>query len=261
MTDTPLDVAHARMTEAPDDDAARLRFFERLADSELCLLLEKEAGEDAVDPVVVEADGHKLVLAFDSDARLAQFAKAEAPYAALPGRVLAQMLAGSGLGLALNPEVAPSAMVLPAEAMAWLTETLSGEAPDQQDMQIEEVFAPKGVPEILLTGLNEKLARAAGLAQTAYLAGVRYPSGGKGHLLAVIGSVPEAEAALARAINEALTFSGLDAGTLDVAFFAPDHPVVARLARVGLRFDLPEPPKPETPIAPGSDPSRPPKLK
>ncbi len=79
MTDTPLDVAHARMTEAPDDDAARLRFFERLADSELCLLLEKEAGEDAVDPVVVEADGHKLVLAFDSDARLAQSAKTGAP--------------------------------------------------------------------------------------------------------------------------------------------------------------------------------------
>ena len=39
---TPLDMAHALMDAAPEDDAARLRFYERVADGELFLLLETE---------------------------------------------------------------------------------------------------------------------------------------------------------------------------------------------------------------------------
>ena len=41
--ETPLDAAHAAMEAAPEDDAARLRFYERLADSELFLLLRRGA--------------------------------------------------------------------------------------------------------------------------------------------------------------------------------------------------------------------------
>jgi len=60
-----------------------------------------------------------------------------------------------------------------------------------------------------------------------------------------------------------LRFSGLEAAALDVGFFRASDPVAARLARVGLRFDLP---KPETPAqvpgsAPGRDPDKPPRLK
>ena len=51
MTDqTPLDTAHTAMDATPDDDAARLRFFERLADSELFLLLQGEATGDSLSP-------------------------------------------------------------------------------------------------------------------------------------------------------------------------------------------------------------------
>ena len=39
MTETPLDLAFAAMQAAPDEDAPRLRFYERLADAELFLLL------------------------------------------------------------------------------------------------------------------------------------------------------------------------------------------------------------------------------
>ena len=49
MTETtPLDQAHAAMEAAPEDDAARLRFFERLADSELFILLDKEPEGDRI---------------------------------------------------------------------------------------------------------------------------------------------------------------------------------------------------------------------
>ena len=43
MTETTaLDLAHAAMDAAPEDNAARLRFYHRLADSELFLLLSAE---------------------------------------------------------------------------------------------------------------------------------------------------------------------------------------------------------------------------
>ena len=45
---TPLDTVHAAMEAAPQDDAARLRFYERLADSELFLLLTEEAQGDNI---------------------------------------------------------------------------------------------------------------------------------------------------------------------------------------------------------------------
>ena len=48
MTETPLDQAHAAMDSAPDDDQKRLRFFERLADCELFLLLKDEPLGDQV---------------------------------------------------------------------------------------------------------------------------------------------------------------------------------------------------------------------
>ena len=40
---TDLDQAHAAMETAPEDDTARLRFYERLADTELFMLLGAEA--------------------------------------------------------------------------------------------------------------------------------------------------------------------------------------------------------------------------
>ncbi len=49
MTDlTPLDTAHAAMEAAPADDAARLRFYERLADSEMFLLLSEEVPDSHI---------------------------------------------------------------------------------------------------------------------------------------------------------------------------------------------------------------------
>ncbi|MEP5003118.1 MAG: SseB family protein, partial [Paracoccaceae bacterium] len=86
--------------------------------------------------------------------------------------------------------------------------------------------------------------------------------GAAGHLLGFIGAQPGAENALAKAVAEALTFSGIEAGALDVAFFEASDPVSAQMARQGLRFDLPQPVAVEVPgLAPGMDPDRPPILK
>jgi hypothetical protein len=256
--ETPLDRAHAAMEAFPGDDAARLRFFERLADGELLVLLSGD-GVDGGEPEVFALEAGRFVLAFDREERLSDFTGRPAPFAAVSGRVLAASLAGRGLGLGLNLG-APSETLLPPEAVQWLARTLA-EGPEEAEDLPEEVRPPSDLPERLIEALSVKLAAAAGLAEHALLAGVTYRGGRRGHLLAFLGARPGAEPALARAVSEALTFSGLDAGELDVAFLAAADPAAAALERVGLRFDLPSPEAPDVPPVPGGDPDRPPRLR
>lgn len=262
MTETPLDTAHAAMQAAPDDAATRLRFYERLADSELFLLLSEEARGENISPETFDVADGRFVLAFDREERLVAFTGRAAPYVALSGRVLAGMLAGQGIGLGVNLDVAPSSILIPAEAVAWLADML-GQTPDEVEAGIRELHPPADLPETLLTALDTKLATAVGLAAMAYLAGVTYADGTRGHLLGFVDALDDAQGALAKAVSEALSFSGLEAGALDVAFFAASDAVAASLARVGLRFDLPQPKTPArvSPKPPGSDPKAPPILR
>lgn len=262
MTTTPLDSAYAAMQVDPGDDAARLRFFQRLADNELFLLLDSEPEGDRIAPRVFELTEGSVVLVFDREERLVAFTGQAAPYAALSGRGLVSMLAGSGIGFGLNLDVAPSSTLIPAKAVDWLRETL-GQGPDAVKERPADVLAPGQLPEALLTALDTKLALAGGLAEAAFLAGVRYQSGGQGHLMAFVAPRPGAESALAKAVGEALTFSGIEAGSIDVGFFAPGDQIVGALQRVALKFELPVPEDRSvvTPVAPGSDPTKPPILR
>ncbi len=258
---TMLDQAHAAMEAAPEDDAARLRFYERLADAELFVLLAAEADGPRITPETFDLAEASFVLVFDRESRLSAFTGRAAPYAALSGRAIAALLAEGGLGLALNPEVAPSSFLLEPAGVAWLAQTLA-ERPGVVERQIAHVYAPAGLPETLLPALDAKLASAAGLAELAHLVGVTYESGARGHLLGFVGTRPGAEDALAQAVAEVLRFSGLEAATLDVGFFAASDALAATLAREGLRFDLPRPAAAAAARpAPGSDPDKPPILR
>lgn len=254
---TQIDDAHAQMETS---DEARLRYFETVASTELFLLLEEEAAGETVNPRLFNVDNQQVALAFDTPERLAEFAGDISAYAAMSGRVLISLLEGEDLSLGLNLEVAPSATLLGPDALKWLHQTL-GHAPKQLEARPEEFMPPANMPETLITALDTKLASAANLAKLAYLAGVRYDTGVQSHLLAVIDPVPGAEGALANAINEALVFSGIEAGSIDVTFFKSSDPLAAKLARVGLRFDLPESEENSGPQSPGSDPNKPPILR
>ncbi|SFU20741.1 SseB family protein [Sedimentitalea nanhaiensis] len=260
---TPLDAAHAAMQAAPEDDAARLRFYERLGDCELFLLLTEEARGENLSPELFEVADGRFVLAFDRADRLAQFAARPAPYAVLSGRALARMLADPGLGLGLNLDVAPSSILIPPEAMTWLAATLDN-APQEVTSGIRSVATPTGLPQSVLSALGDKLAMAAGLGRAAYLSDVTYADGSRGHLLGFIDAPERAQGALAQAVTEALTFSNIEAGALDVGFFASGDAIAGPLAQHGLRFDLPRVPDGEPAparTAPGSDPDRPPILR
>ncbi len=95
----------------------------------------------------------------------------------------------------------------------------------------------------------------------AYLIGVRWQDGRNSHLLCFVDAMPGSERSLASAAGEALIFSGLDAGEVDVSFFRASDTITERLAKVGLRFDIPAAPEPTVRQAPGMNPSKPPKLR
>lgn len=263
MTDqTPLDLAYDLMAAAPDDAAARMKFYERLADGELFLLLEAEVEGDQISPRLFELESGTFALVFDRQERLADFAAGVAPFVALSGRAVAHLFAGQGIGLGVNLGVAPSSILLPDASVDWLVDTLA-QRPAETQARPTELHPPQGLPQEVLTGLDTKLASAAGLAECAFLARATYDTGGQGHLLAFVGAKPAAHTALVGAVAEALTFSGIEAGALDVAFFTGEDAIVPHLAQVGLRFDLPVPEAPVRlqPAAPGSDPDKPPRLK
>lgn len=259
MAETVLDLAHATMASGAEVD--RLRFYDRLVDAELFLLLAAEPEGDRITPETFDVGDGTIILAFDREERLTQFVGQPAPYAALSGRLVTEMLAGQGIGLGLNLDVAPSSILIPAAAVDWLRDALANR-PAQVDAQPLEITAPGDLPAPLLSALDTKLATAAGYARMACLVSVTYAPARAGHLLAFIDAVPRAEGALAQAVGEALTFSGLDAGEIDVGFFDSADPIASKLARVGLRFDLPAPePAVVAPGAPGMDPDNPPTLR
>lgn len=278
MAMTPLDLAHAEMMDDPESAPLRLKFYRRLADTTLFLLLGSEPAGDVLDPEVLEIDNSetanidRYALVFDTEERLSAFAasyKNEAlPYAALPGRVIAQALAGQGVGLAVNLDVAVSSILLPKDAMDWLSDTLANE-PQPGEGTLIAIAPPVGLPDGLIEGLEEKLVSAAGLAAHAVFVKGTYSDDREGWLLAFVDAQPGAEQALARATHEALIFSGTDLASVDVAFFASNDPICTHLDHVGLRYEFPDPDAgehdedgfEETHAGPGLDPDKPPILR
>lgn len=246
--ETELDRAYRAM-EA--DDTARPAFYDRLVSGALFAMLGEEGA-----PRVFDLDEGRYVLAFDTEERLADFAAGPTDYAAMPGRRLVAALARQGIGLALNLGGAPSQMLLPAEAVDWLAQRAAAEPQPEAEARLTEIRTPGPLPEALIQALDLLLRQASGLAERAYLCRAGDGSGPLRPLLAVIGAAPEAERALARAVQEAAAFADASA-PLDIAFFVAGHPATERLDRVGLRIDLPAP----APERPAPDPTKPPRLR
>lgn len=257
---TRLDAAQSALAAAPDDTTARMRYFERLADSALHLPLEAPATRDRIEPHVARTGAGDFVLAFDREDRLAGFLGDGAETATLPGRSLIRMLAGQGVGIGINLGT-PFEQIISAGEIAWLAETLD-HGPSEAEARPVAFEAPGTLPDALFAALDGKLAQAEGLARSALLGLAQYEDGTQGHLLAFLDAAPQAEGPLSRAVAEALVFSGLEAGALDVTFLRSETPQAQRLAQVALRFDLPDVVHPQTPGAnPGMNPEKPPKLR
>ena len=259
---THLDDAHAAMMRNEADDAARLNFYSQLADTDLFLMLDADPVGAQIKPRLFDLEDGPVVLAFDLEERLSAFVGGPAPYAALPGRVIAAQLAGQGICMGLNIGDAPSSIILPAEVMDWLTATL-GTKPVKVAAVPQGFSFPWGIPAEVTQRLMEKLGANAGLAEAVLLSEVTYEGGRRGHILAVLGAVEADELALSGAVSEALIFSGLDMAELDVVFLSPSDPRRKMMEGVALRLDLPKPQpvERERAVASGERPQKPPILR
>jgi len=243
------------MAAAADGEAGRHAFHARLAAEGLFLLLDREPRGETLEPRVFALEEGEFVLAFDREARLAAFVGVPAPYAALPGRMLVALLAGRGLGLGLNLDVAPSAILLPAAAIDWTAARLAAAVlvapPPPPDPATLRPAPPLPPPFARL--VDEALEAARGLADWAALAGTA-----EGGLAVVLGGArPGLAEPLARALAEALAFAPLPPPA--VLGIAADDPLARRLERAGARRDLARP-RPAPAPAPREGP-RPPLLR
>ncbi len=257
---TPLDSALSAMLARPEAEDARTAFYAQLATTELYLLLASEPEGEDIEPRSFDLAQGPAVLAFDREERLTAFTDGPAPYAALSGRTLAALLAPTKLALGLNFEVPNASILLPGEAMAWLAE-ITAPSQDGFAARISELRPPQQVPEALLSALDMRLSATVGLAPFAALAWAEYEDGTRAHLLAFVGAIPAAEAALRQIGSEALAFSGLDAGFLDVVFVPAAHTLAQALRRNGLCFDMPQAAEPSVRPMPGGDKDKPPILR
>lgn len=233
-------------------DTTDLRRYEAFAEALVHVLLTGPATGDQIDPQVIEVDSTAYVLAFSNARALADFAQGEAEHAAMPGRALAEALAGQDIGVAYDMGCDNSLLLSP-DVVSWITDATA--EPVTDEARIIEIAPPGGLPEVVVEALARKLGASGALAHEAWLVKATYDGGRSGHLLIFLDPRPMAERPLAGIVSEALSFSGVEAGALDVTFAPSGSAIAERLPRVGLRFDLT--PEPE---APGSNPDKPPRL-
>lgn len=256
MGETQLDIAHGAMAEAPGDEDLVAHYYGALAASELFVLLESEPGETFA-PQLLEMDGTRYVLTFDTAARMAEFCDAPQPYVAMSGRALVEALSGARLGVAVNPGF-ETAMFVPFEAGDWILERTSAEL-SEGEAKIEEVHAPEMSDVALLKAIDARLAVFAGFGRSAYLVKARYTEEAA-HLMIFVGIPDAARASVAGGLAEAMRFVAPDVA-LDTVFVERDAEIVTSAAKVGLRFDMtPEEVEAKGVSAPGSDPDKPPLL-
>lgn len=212
---TPLD----RLCALPfheADDATRAAILRRLADTLLYAALAAEAEGERAELLRLDGPDGPLALACDSDDRLSGFFGQATPYAAMPGRVLARLLAGAGVALLVNPG-APSEMLIGAETLDWLSRALA-DHPDAAQGTAHLTPPDAAAAALLLPALGERLAEMAGLAQAATLTRAHWSDGREGHLVLIEGAEPRVEPLIAKAIGELAAFLPPVQGGLDVSF-------------------------------------------
>jgi len=264
---TPLDRAIARMDADPQDDAARRAFYGLLAAAELHLPVRDETAAEPAPEILELAEG-RFVPAFDGEDRLAAFSGRPTAQAVITGAALARALSGRGIGIALNPGVAPGAFVMPPDAVDWLAAVLET-APPAEPARIAAVLPGAGAGPDLAGALAVRFASLPPQLAAAVLIRATLTDGRQAPVLVFAGAAPAARPALARAAAEAAVFAGSDSGAgagLAVAFPAPGDDLARQALRHGwlLNPPLPDPdaaPPAAPPAGPGTDPARPPRLR
>ena len=262
MTSNPdqmsrMDKTYAHMLASPESDTAGLRFYEAFCDTNLSVLVNADLSMQ-----VFETSQGKIILAFDTEERVAEFVDQPTEFIKMPGRELVTQLRGTDTGIGLNLNVAPTSQILTPEILAWISELLSVDSTLLVD-QVAGFSADCQLSAEDRTALTDRLANFAGRVEAAYLCGVTYTDGAMADALFIVDCDPTIEADLFTAMIETQKFAKEDVADLAIKFISSSSPALLEIRRHGDELHLPKPIVTPAfqPTAPGMDPDKPPKLR
>ena len=234
-----LNKAFLEMSQNPESNDARLKYYGVLADTNLFLLLEQEPSNEILEPKFIQLEGNNFALAFDSEENLSEFYGEAAAFAEVTGRVLAKMLLEEKIGLGINLGVSEGELLLPWEIIEWFVNVLD-EAPNLVQITPKKFLRAEAFPEILFKALQEKLMPAVGLFDEIWICAAEYNEDETSHLICLMGAQKPAEQAMIKSIKEVLSFSDINLGNTDVAHFNYDDEACSKIREVGIKLEFPE---------------------
>ena len=254
MPDSPLDEI-IKQVQSNDIAENRLILFKRFLDAELFILI-----DDPQDPKpkLVNLREGEILLGFDTEEKLMEFAGDNAFFISMTGRnLLAQNIS---VGIALNLTNIGGGYILTNEILRWLEKNTQAK---QGDIirHPKKIASPLIASETFIKLLDETLALSPGSANYAILVQDISEETTSNLLLIFVEASEAFKDILTQQISEAFKLSNLQGVTLDIIFAKPDEQLIKKALKIGLRFDLPSIQKVPKPEAPGMDPKKPPVLR
>ena len=254
MPNSPLDeiIKQVQSNDIPEN---RLILFKRFLHAELFILI-----DDPQDPKpkLVNLREGKILLGFDTEEKLMEFAGDNAFFLSMTGRnLLAQNVS---VGIALNLTNIGGGYILTNEILRWLEKNTQA----KQGAIIrrpKKIISPSVASETFINLLDETLALSPGSANYAILVQDISEEDTYNLLLIFVEAGDAFQDILTQQISEAFKLSNLQGVTLDIIFANPDDELIKKALKIGLRFDLPLIQKVPKPKTPGMDPKKPPILK
>ena len=229
---TKLDELKKLADVSDHGDKSRFFFYEALIDTEIFLLLEKEIESGVACPKLIETSEDKYALVFDTISRLVDFTGNSSPYLALTGRMVLPMLKEQKLGLGLNLNLAvPSEILLSSSDIDWL-QNIVDQAPERLDDKIT-AFSKPSIPFVVRDSLHKKLRYLSHFVAEAWTAEAIYLNGHKSQVIIFVDVNPMMHGAVAKAVNEMLSFISYDENLIDVVFLKVDNPYLKKIRKVG----------------------------
>lgn len=237
--------------EATDEDAAR--FIDvLLAEALLCPVWgepDAAAAEDAeLSPKLIDLGGRETMLLFDTEERMAAFMEEASSFVAMPGHVYFAAIAGRGVQIALNLDVAVSSTVFDAETVDHIAAVLAeDEIADVDDLSSLVFQPPRAASEALLTALSARLGSAAGAVIEAWLFEIAddgeagdaeegAEESAEGDRLALGLVIEQEHSAVGEALGRELArlAGSIDPEGMDVALLAPGDALLEKIRAVGV---------------------------
>jgi len=162
--------------------------------------------DDTISPIIIESNGEKHLMLFDSKERLASWAQREVGFAALPGHAIVEMM-GSDFHWTLNVGTEYTKTFVPEE-IEWLKGNLKNieEKSVSSGTQVL-IGAPAKIPDGLIESLTKSLTSRNNEVKSAYLGQVYYVQDGEKPHLALVIETEIKDKSIIEAISQDLAVS------------------------------------------------------